>query len=226
MFDPVPGYRARAVHGVHRTVAVTRPWGGRGADVSRVRALLPPGLRARGFTKRAEVRAFPIHHIPPTDCPYKTDMYIFYNQGVSRTHVPKLPVFLDARAVREAFGTKETTPGEAHAERARAHHGFGGKRTVEKRDGCRRDTPPTPLFGTCFLLFLFSLTAFDLLHSDASLTPHYHTPSHQNPKEYMKSKNWRVPSRNAVGSSDAQRALAGLIIPSRKDFADEFGEAA
>ena len=85
-------------------------------------------------------------------------MYIVYNQGVSRTHMPKLPVFLDARAVREAFGTKETTPGEAHAERARAHHGFGGKRTVEKRDGCRRDTPPTPLFGTCFLLFLFSLT--------------------------------------------------------------------
>lgn len=109
LFDPVPGYRARAVHGVHRTVAVTRPWGGRGADASRVRALLPPGLRARGFTKRAE--------------------------GVSRTHVPKLPVFLDARAVREAFGTKETTPGEAHAERARAHHGFGGVHEKRKLEG-------------------------------------------------------------------------------------------
>lgn len=42
----------------------------------------------------------------------------------------------------------------------------------------------------------------------------------------MKSKNWRVPMRNAVGSSDAQRALAGLIIQSRKDFVDEFGEEA
>lgn len=45
-------------------------------------------------------------------------------------------------------------------------------------------------------------------------------------QEYMKSKNWRVPKRNAVGSSDAQRALAGLIIQSRKDFHDEFGEEA
>uniref|UniRef100_A0A7S0D375 RING-type domain-containing protein n=1 Tax=Micromonas pusilla TaxID=38833 RepID=A0A7S0D375_MICPS len=45
-------------------------------------------------------------------------------------------------------------------------------------------------------------------------------------EEYMKSKNWRVPKRNAVGSSDAQRALAGLIIQSRKDFHDEFGEEA
>ena len=42
----------------------------------------------------------------------------------------------------------------------------------------------------------------------------------------MKSKNWRVPKRNAVGSSDAQRSLAGLIIQSRKDFHDEFGEEA
>ena len=40
----------------------------------------------------------------------------------------------------------------------------------------------------------------------------------------MKSKNWRVPKRNAVGSSDAQRALAGLIIQSRKEFTEEFGE--
>lgn len=48
----------------------------------------------------------------------------------------------------------------------------------------------------------------------------------QNEQEYMKSKNWRVPKRNAVGSSDAQRALAGLIIQSRKDFHDEFGEEA
>jgi hypothetical protein len=40
----------------------------------------------------------------------------------------------------------------------------------------------------------------------------------------MKSKNWRVPKRNAVGSTEAQRALAGLIIQSRKDFAEEFGE--
>ena len=43
-------------------------------------------------------------------------------------------------------------------------------------------------------------------------------------QEYMKSKNWRVPKRNAVGSTEAQRALAGLIIQSRKDFAEEFGE--
>ena len=43
-------------------------------------------------------------------------------------------------------------------------------------------------------------------------------------EEYMKSKNWRVPKRNAVGSTEAQRALAGLIIQSRKDFAEEFGE--
>jgi hypothetical protein len=42
----------------------------------------------------------------------------------------------------------------------------------------------------------------------------------------MKSKNWRVPKRRAVGSTAAQRALAGLIIQSRKDFADEFGEEA
>jgi hypothetical protein len=42
----------------------------------------------------------------------------------------------------------------------------------------------------------------------------------------MTSKNWRVPRRHSAGSTPAQRALAGLIIQSRKDFHDEFGEEA
>ena len=32
----------------------------------------------------------------------------------------------------------------------------------------------------------------------------------------MKHKNWRVPRRNPTGTSEQQRALAGLIIQSRK----------
>lgn len=42
----------------------------------------------------------------------------------------------------------------------------------------------------------------------------------------MKSKNWRIPRRHSAGSTPAQRALAELIIQSRKDFRDEFGEEA
>ena len=45
-------------------------------------------------------------------------------------------------------------------------------------------------------------------------------------KAYMKSKNWRIPRRHSAGSTPAQRALAELIIQSRKDFRDEFGEEA
>ena len=40
----------------------------------------------------------------------------------------------------------------------------------------------------------------------------------------MKHKNWRVPRRNPTGTSEQQRALAGLIIQSRKEFKEEFGE--
>ena len=43
-------------------------------------------------------------------------------------------------------------------------------------------------------------------------------------QEYMKHKNWRVPRRNPTGTSEQQRALAGLIIQSRKEFKEEFGE--
>ncbi|ACO67567.1 predicted protein [Micromonas commoda] len=43
-------------------------------------------------------------------------------------------------------------------------------------------------------------------------------------EEYMKHKNWRVPRRNPTGTSEQQRALAGLIIQSRKEFKEEFGE--
>mmetsp|Transcript_13983 Transcript_13983/g.38248 ORF Transcript_13983/g.38248 Transcript_13983/m.38248 type:complete len:147 (+) Transcript_13983:266-706(+) len=43
-------------------------------------------------------------------------------------------------------------------------------------------------------------------------------------EEYMKHKNWRVPRRNPTGTSEQQRALAGLIIQSRKEFTEEFGE--
>ena len=39
----------------------------------------------------------------------------------------------------------------------------------------------------------------------------------------MKHKNWRVPRRNPTGTSEQQRALAGLIIQSRKEFKEEFG---
>jgi len=45
-------------------------------------------------------------------------------------------------------------------------------------------------------------------------------------EDYMASKNWRVPRRRDSGTTPAQRALAGLIIQSRKDFHAEFGEEA
>ena len=37
------------------------------------------GPRGDGAGETQE-RAFPIHHIPPTDCPYETDTFFFYNQ--------------------------------------------------------------------------------------------------------------------------------------------------
>jgi|TARA_B110000977_G_scaffold64939_1_gene88488 hypothetical protein len=76
---------------------------------------------------------------------------------------------------------------------------------------------------TTFFFFESSFSPSNPHNSYQPVNPYQTSLSTQ---EYMKSKNWRVPMRNAVGSSDAQRALAGLIIQSRKDFADEFGEEA
>ena len=89
----------------------------------------------------------------------------------------------------------------------------------ERRGALLADPPRYPprrmTWNVTRFLFPFFALSVPLTRADST-----------NPQEYMKSKNWRVPKRNAVGSSDAQRALAGLIIQSRKDFHAEFGEEA
>lgn len=93
--DALPRRRTGHVHALHRATATPRARRGRRPDAPRVRALLPPRLRAGDAPERAA--------------------------QVRETEVSQLPRDAVHRALRKTPRAATTTAREAHAEHARAH---------------------------------------------------------------------------------------------------------